>query len=374
MNELRIGIVGAGYIAGLHSAAYKVVPGTYLEAPRSLTLSAVAEIDIERGRELQQRWGWEQLVNDWRAITRSPDIDLVDICVPNHQHANIAVDALEHGKHVICEKPLAHNLAAAQRMCDAAAASDRVAQVCFYYRLWPAIAHAARLIADGQIGTVRHFRGWMLQDYAAAPGHRLGWRTQPDVAGAGALGDLGSHILDLARHLCGDIAAITAVTRHPLSGETDEALDDQVAMLVDFAAGASGVIEAGWAMRGHKADLGFDVIASQGSVRFSWEHANELEVLTNPDSDPAAGATRVLVGPTHGDARHFAGVPGQGLGYRDAFTIGIGHALSAIARGEHVAAPTFDDGLAAARGVVAAATSAESRSWVTLGAAGVAAR
>jgi predicted dehydrogenase len=366
-DEIRIGIVGAGYIAALHSAAYKTVAGTYPDVPRTVTLAAVADIDTDRGRDLQRRWGWQTSRTDWTEITRSPNIDVVDICVPNHQHADIAIDALKHGKHVICEKPLAHDLTSAQRMCDAVVASDRVAQVCFYYRLWPAIAHAAKLVNDGQLGTIRHFRGWMLQDYAAFPGHRLGWRSQPSVAGAGALGDLGSHILDIARHLCGDVAAVSAMTRRHLpTSDTDEALDDHVAVLAEFEDGASGVLEAGWAMRGHKLDLGFDVVGTLGALRFCWERANELEVLTDADADPAAAGTRVVVGPSHGDAYLFGGVPGQGLGYRDAFTIGIGRALSAISRDEPAVGPTFDDGLAAAQAVAAAVRSSATRSWVPL--------
>lgn len=372
MDEIRVGIVGAGYIAALHSAAYATVPGTYLDAPRHARLVGVADIDPSRMHELQRRWGWERLSADWREITRAPDIDLVDICVPNSHHAEIAIDALAHGKHVICEKPLAHDLASAQRMWDAARRANRLAQVCFYYRLWPAIEHAARIIAAGHVGTVQHFRGWMLQDYAASPGHHLGWRARAGAAGAGALGDLGSHILDIARCLCGDITSVNALTRSPVSGDhVEDGLDDYVAMLVEFETGASGVIEAGWAARGHKADLGFDLIASDGAIRFTWERANELSVLTEPDTDAAAAGTRVLLGPAHGDGVHYAGVPGQGLGYRDAFTIGIGRALSALGRGASEAPPTFEDGLVASRAVTAALLSARTREWVKLDAVGI---
>jgi predicted dehydrogenase len=368
-SELRVGIIGAGYIAGVHSAAYLAVPGTFPEGPRSLTLAAVADTAPGRADDLQRRWRWERVEPDWQRITRADDINIVDICVPNAHHAPIAIDALNHGKHVVCEKPLAHNVADAEAMFEAAATSTRVAQVCFYYRLWPAVRLARQLIRDGEIGTVRHFRGWMLQDYAAGPGHQLGWRADRDAAGAGALGDLGSHIIDIARDLCGDIAAVNAITRHPVaSSATATPLDEATAMLVEFASGATGVIEAGWAMRGHKADLGFDVVGSGGAIRFGWERSNELEVLLAADADANSHAAgqRILIGPEHGDAARFAGVPGQGLGYRDAFTIGIGRAVGAIARGDSTAAPSFEDGLQAARAVAAAVQSAATRCWISV--------
>jgi predicted dehydrogenase len=361
MDQLRVGIVGAGYIAGLHSAAYKTVPGTYPDAVRTIKLHAIAEVDRRRAADLQRRWGWQQLHEEWRQITQADEIDLVDICVPNHMHAEIAIDALEHGKHVICEKPLADTVESAARMAAAAASSDRVAQVCFYYRTWPAVAHAARLIHRGAIGPVKHFRGWMLQDYAAAPGHDLGWRADRSAAGAGAAGDLGSHIIDIARHLCGDITHVAARTR---SAPDTGGIDEMIAMLVEFDSGATGVLEAGWAAHGHKADLGFDVIAEHGAIRFSWENANELHVLR--PSSPEGGMERTLVGPLHPGAGPFAGVPGQGLGYRDAFTIGIGAAIEAIAAGERSVAPTFRDGLRTAEVLDAAAAAATGENWVSI--------
>lgn len=367
MRKLRIGIVGAGYIAGLHSAAYLTVPGTYAEAPRLLQLVAVADSDRQRAIAASSQWGWGRAQTEWQAITRAEDIDLVDICVPNALHAEIAVDALAHGKHVICEKPLAHDLASAEAMHAAASTSDRLAQVCFYYRLWPAISWAHQLVTEGHIGAINHFRGWMLQDYAATPGHSLGWRANRGTAGAGALGDLGSHIIDIARYLCGEIAAVNAITRSLLERPSDQApIDDAAAMLVEFASGATGVIEAGWAMRGHKADLGFDLLGSSGSIRFTWERSNEIDVLVDADAEPGRASQRVLIGPEQADAARFAGVPGQGLGYRDAFTIGIGHLVSAIAQGRPNVSPSFEDGLRAAEVVAAASAAADSRTWKSI--------
>ncbi len=367
-DQVRVGIVGAGYIAAVHSAAYRCVAGTFPEGPREVSLIAVADADAARGQALQRLWGWQRFEHDWKAITRSDDIDVVDVCVPNSLHAEIAIDALAHGKHVICEKPLANDLAGAREMCAAAEGSPKLAQVCFYYRLWPAIAWAQQLVGSGQIGAIQHFRGWMLQDYAADPSHSMGWRTTRAAAGAGALGDLGSHVTDVARSLCGDVSAVSAMTRQLVARPQEAAeLDDAAMMLVEFSSGASGVIEASWAMRGHKCDLGFDLIGERGAIRFSWERSNEIEVLSGDPDDPSNGFKRVLVGGgIQPGSERFAGVPGQGVGYRDAFTLGIGQALSAIATQASTVGPSFEDGLRVAEVAAAALRSAETRQWTAI--------
>jgi predicted dehydrogenase len=289
---------------------------------------------------------------------------VVDICVPNALHPEVACDALAHGKHVICEKPLAHRWDAAGDMVVAAREAERVAQVCFYYRLWPAISWARELIDSGELGAVRHFRGWMLQDYAADPRHDLAWRARLPEAGAGALADLGSHIIDIARHLCGEITAVAATTRELVRRDRPTpGVDDLVSMLVDFETGAGGMVEASWALRGHKCDLGFDLVCERGAVRFSWERFNQIEVLVGDVSDPMNGYRSVLIGGGQPDVGRFIPVPGQGIGYRDVFTIGASRALAAIARGETSTSPSFEDGLAVALVVEAAKESAGRRIW-----------
>ena len=365
-DELRWGIAGAGYIAGVHSAALRAATGTFADLPR-VRLVAVADPDHARARALSDAWGWERAEADWTAITRAEDVDVVAVCVPNVHHAEIAIDALEHGKHVICEKPLAHDLAGARAMAAAAASSGTVTQVCFYYRLWPAVARARRLVDDGAIGQVRYVRGWMLQDYAARPEQELGWRADRAQAGAGALGDLGSHVIDLTRHLCGELVDVCASTHELVDrGGGAAGIDDAVSALVQFENGAAGVLEASWAMCGHKCDLGFDLVGSEGGVRFSWERSNELEVLAGDPGDQAGGYRRELVGPGQPGVERFVSVAGQGLGYRDAFTIGIGRFAAAVA-GAGDAGPSFADGLRVAEVIDAAQRSAATRSWTAPG-------
>jgi predicted dehydrogenase len=363
-DAIRIGIVGSGNIAFAHSAAYRLVAGTYAGVPRDVRLVAAADVAADRAAELATAWGYERSHADWRQITRADDIDLVDICVPNVLHAEVACDALAHGKHVICEKPIANTWEAARQMASAAEQARRVAQVCFYYRTWPAISWARQLIDSGELGEVRNFRGWMLQDYAANPSHDLGWRARLAESGAGALGDLGSHVIDIARYLCGEIDGVYATTRELVQRDVPTpGVDDLVPMVVDFAGGAGGVLEASWALRGHKCDLGFDLVCEQGAIRFAWERSNEIGVLTGNVSDPDNGYRTVLIGGGQPDVGNFVAVPAQGMGFRDGFTIGVSKALGAIARGESSASPTFSDGLQVALVVDAAIQSARARAW-----------
>ena len=364
VDTVRIGVVGAGNIAGAHSAAYRLVAGTYADVPRHIDLVAAADVDADRGRDLARSWGWRRSTTNWREVTRADDIDVVDICVPNVFHAEVACDALAHGKHVICEKPIANTWEGARDMAAAASAARLVAQVCFYYRVWPAISWARQLIDTGELGAVRNFRGWMLQDYAANPSHDLGWRARLAESGAGALGDLGSHIIDIARYLCGDITGVYATTRELVERHLPTpGVDDLVTMVADFDGGAGGVLEASWALRGHKCDLGFDLVCERGAIRFAWERSNEVGVLTGDVSDPDNGYKTVLIGGGQPDVGKFVAVPAQGMGYRDAFTIGVSKALRAIARGETSVEPSFEDGLQVALVVDAAMRSAQAKAW-----------
>jgi predicted dehydrogenase len=260
---------------------------------------------------------------------------------------------------------MAHDWHHALEMCRAADETGRLAQVCFYYRLWPAISWARDVLDSGRLGPLKHFRGWMLQDYAANSAHDLGWRARLAEAGAGALGDLGSHIIDLARYLCGDIVSVCAVTRSIVDRQPETAgVDDLACMLVEFEGGAGGVLEASWGLPGHHCDLGFDLVCERGGLRFTWERSNEIEVLEGDVHDPSNGHRRVLIGAGQPDVAQFVSVPGQAMGYRDAFTIGLGRVMTAIGRGERQVAPTFRDGLAAALVVHAAQASAHDRAWV----------
>ena len=365
-DEVRIGIVGSGQIAGAHSAAYRTVAGTYPEAPRAVALTAVADVDRERAGALAQAWGWSRAEVDWRAITRADDVDLVDICVPNALHAEIAIDALAHGKHVVCEKPLASDWSSARAMVQAAAAADRVAQVCFYYRVWPAVSWARRAGVVRPSSAVRATSGagCCRTTPPTRPTTSRGGRGSASPGPAPSATSARTSSTWPARCAATSRRSAAPCTRWSIADPTAAGIDDLAAMLVRFEDGTSGVLEASWALRGHHCDLGFDLACEHGGVRFSWERCNEVQVLEGDAADPTNGYRVVHIGKGQPDVDRFVSVPGQGMGYRDTFTIGVSRALTAIAAGQSAVAPSFADGLAAALVVDATQRSARDGGWV----------
>jgi predicted dehydrogenase len=361
---LRVGLIGAGYIGGVHSSAYLAAPGVLGDDVPAVELVRIADVELARAAELAKRWGWSEATDDWRSVTRDPNLDAVDICVPNFLHAEIAIDALAHGKHVVCEKPLTSGVEGGEEMARAARDSDLAAQVAFYYRTWPVMSWAKEQIERGRIGRVRYFRGRMFQDYASDPAAPLGWRAQSDAAGGGAIGDLGSHVIDLAHYLVGPIAEVVCDLRSDVARVPPADVDDVATIMARFENGASGVLEVSWAMPGHKCDLGFEVVGERGSIKFEWENSNEVRIAT-VDADSGDCDERLLIGGAGPSADAFVAVGGQGLGYRDGFAIGIGEFLKACA-GRPSTGPTFADGLAALRVAAAATESAEHGRWTAV--------
>ena len=388
MKVIRVGMVGSGFIACVHSLAYASVSRVYWPSLPDIQRLRIADVTLELARTGASRLGWEEATDDWREITRSHDIDVVDIVTPNHTHPDIAIDAAKHGKHVFCEKPLASNAGLARQMCEVASRAGITHQVGFAYRKWPAVAFAKRLIVEGQIGGILHFRGHYFHDYALDPQLPMSWRFESQKSGAGSIGDLGSHLIDLARYLVGDIVRVlarsrTLITERPLApvtgdstfrrvsaAETSESprvgvvdVDDETDMLVEFENGAVGIIQTSWMAGGHKNDLGFELSGDRGSIKFSWQHANELMVYSARDPENIAGYRTVIIGPMHPGAEQFGPVPGLGMGYGDAFLIAIGEMLGSVSQ-NRPASPDFLDGLRACEVIEACLRSAALGHWV----------
>jgi predicted dehydrogenase len=352
MEAVRIGLIGAGFMGKIHSIAYRnaaMLFGAEIPAMDPVMVTDFAPALADRAA---RDWGWARSVSTWQEVTASDDVNVVDICTPNDTHVDIALDALQRGKHVLCEKPLALDGDSAYRLCQAARDTDRVTQVGFVYRQWPAVAMARKLIDEGAIGTVRTARAQFLLDYNSNPDVPMSWRFDKVRAGSGALGDVGSHCIDLLQHLVGPITQVAARMqtfvdqRRTTDGEiVDVTVDDQTEILADFEDGATGTILASWAGTGHKCDLGFEVIGSRGSVAFSWQRSNELQFFDGTDPEDRQGFRTIFVGPAHpgGDGIHT--VAAQGLGYTDAFTIAARNTLRNLAAGKVLSGPTFVDGL-----------------------------
>ncbi len=352
MEAVRIGLIGAGFMGKIHSIAYRNAAMLFGSEIPPLDSVVVTDFDPSLADRAATDWGWTRSVSTWQEITSSADVDVVDICTPNDTHVDIALDALAHGKHVLCEKPLALDGDSAYRLCQAAMDSDRVTQVGFVYRQWPAVAMARQLIDEGAMGQVRTARGQFLLDYNSNPDVPMSWRFDKARAGSGALGDVGSHCIDLLQYLAGPISQVAArmqtfvPTRRGVDGgHVDVTVDDQTEILADFESGASGTILASWAGTGHKCDLGFEVIGSRGSVSFSWQRSNELRFFDGTDPEDRQGFRTILVGPAHPGADGIHTVAAQGLGYTDAFTIAARNTLRNLSAGKVLSGPTFVDGL-----------------------------
>ena len=352
MTAVRIGLVGAGFMGKIHSIAYRNAAMLFGSEIPAVDSVAVTDFDPTLAERAARDWGWARSVPTWEDVTSAGDVDVVDICTPNDTHVDIALDALANGKHVLCEKPLALDGDSAHLLCQAALDTDRVTQVGFVYRQWPAVAMARKLIDEGAVGQVRTARARFLLDYNGNPDVPMSWRFDRARAGSGALGDVGSHCIDLLQYLAGPIAAVAArmqtfvdQRRGPDGVPVDVTVDDQTEILADFESGATGTILASWAGTGHKCDLGFEVVGSRGSVAFGWQRSNELQFFDAGEPLDRQGFRTILVGPAHPGADGIHTVAAQGLGYTDAFTIAARNTLRNLAAGTVISGPTFVDGL-----------------------------
>lgn len=373
MQRIRFGIVGSGYMAKLHSLALRNI-GAYLWPNLPLIeMVRIADIVPQAAKEGAERWGWQSHTSDWKEITRAKDIDVVIIITPNGSHADIAIDAFNHGKHVFCEKPLSNTVAEAERMTEAARKSGKVNLVNFSYRTWPGIELARQLIREGELGDLLHFEGRFFQDYAADPGLPFSWRFDKSISGGGAFGDIGSHIMDIACALMGPVESIAAKTRRLYdkrpAGSLDArqvTVDDLTASLVQFENGAFGSVHASWAATGHKSDLSFSVTGTKGSLSFSWERNNELHFFSAADPQRVGGFRRIMLGGIHPEADPFWYAQGQGLGYGEAFVVTARRAIEAVMHSNVNAAPNFEQALHINRVIAGAFQAAEEDRWVKI--------
>ena len=383
-DTLSVGMVGYAFMGAAHSQAWRNAP-RYFDLPLQLRMSAVAGRDRAKVAAAAAQLGWESTETSWQALVARDDIDLVDVCTPGDTHAEIAIAALEAGKHVLCEKPLANTVEEAEAMVAAAekAKADGVrSMVGFTYRRVPAIGLARRLVAEGRIGTIHHVRAQYLQDWIVDPEAPLSWRLDKSRAGSGALGDIGAHIVDLTQFITGDtIATVTGrletfVKERPLPAESHTGLsgtaggtgrgevtvDDAAAFLAHFRGGALGVFEATRFANGRKNAIRIEINGSRGSLAFDFEDMNVLEFYDGDDGPATAGFRRILV--TEAEHPYVAAwwPPGHLLGYEHGFTHQVVDLVTDIAKGADPT-PSFADGLQVQRVLAAVEQSSLSSAW-----------
>jgi predicted dehydrogenase len=367
-----------------HSHAWRTAP-RFFDLPLSPELTVLAGRDAAAVTAAADRLGWASTETDWRRVVERADVDLVDICTPGNTHAELAIAALDAGKHVLCEKPLANSVAEAEAMAAAAeraAASGVRAMVGFTYPRVPAVTLARRLVAEGRLGEIRHVRAQYLQDWIADPATPMSWRLQKDKAGSGALGDIGAHIVDLTQFITGQaltgVSALleTFVRKRPLpassgklggvggEGMGEVTVDDAAVFLGRFTDGALATFEATRFALGRKNAIRIEVNGSAGSLAFDFEDMNVLHFYDGAEPAETAGFRRIVV--TEPEHPYVAAwwPAGHGLGYEHGFTHQVVDLVGALAAGEQPT-PSFADGLQVQRVLDAVERSAANRSTWT---------
>ena len=376
-GELRVGMVGYAFMGAAHSQAWRTVNRVF-ELPARVRMVAVCGRDATRVAAAAPRLGWDEAVTDWRALIARDDIDVIDVCTPGDSHAEITLAALAAGKHVLCEKPLTNTVADARELVAAAALArdSGVRSMCgFNYRRVPAVALMRRLVESGRLGVIRHVRAAYLQDWIVDPAFPLVWRLQRERAGSGALGDIGSHIVDLTQYVTGQhvtgVAALTEtfVRERPLSAEPiglagpaepiglaavsaggngsamgRVTVDDAAVFIARLDGGGLATYEATRFATGRRNALRVEVNGSKGSVAFDLERLNELEFYDAADPGAEQGFRRILV--TEAEHPYLSAwwPPGHLIGYEHSFTHQARDFVEAVATGVDPR-PSFADAL-----------------------------
>jgi len=366
---LNIALIGSGFMGRAHALAFAAADRSFA-LPRAPRVAILADRDLETARGAAAALGIERASGDWREAIGDAGIDMVAITTPNALHAPIAIAALEAGKAVYCEKPLATTIAESEAMVAAAAATRLPTAVGFTYLYNPMVVLARDLIAAGEIGAVTAFRGIHAEDFMASADAPFNWRCEPGQAG-GALADIGSHIIAMAQHLVGDIAAVSGrlhtahrARRDAQGRERPVAVDDQMDAVVEFATGATGTLAASWIASGRKMGLAFEVSGTRGSIAFTQERFNELQ-LYRAGPGRANGFTTICAGPEHGDYGAFCPASGHQIGYNDLKTIEAKAVIEA-ASGLPSSAKSFADALAVERVADAIRRSHDGKGWIRL--------
>jgi predicted dehydrogenase len=377
-KTLNIGLIGGGFMGRTHSNGYRRVPNFFPDLEYIPVLKAVCFRNETKAKAFAEQWGYESFETDWRKIIARPDIDAVDICTPNDTHAEIAIAAAAAGKMILCEKPLARDLAESQLMVDAIEKAGVKNTVWYNYRRLPAVTLAKQIIDSGKLGKIYHYRANFLQDWtineALPQGGEGLWRMDAAVAGSGVLGDLLSHCIDTAMWLNGGIKDVSAMTEtfvkqrmHQLTGKVEEVkIDDACSFLCHFNNGSLGLFESTRYARGHKALYTFEINGANASIRWDLHDLNRLEFYDNADESKLKGWRTIHI--TDGDHPYMDKwwVPGLSIGYEHSFVHQAADFLRSIETGESCS-PTFKEALDTQKVCDAVSQSAASRSWKDCG-------
>jgi predicted dehydrogenase len=385
-KSLNVAMIGGGFMGKAHAMAYAAMPMFFWPAPAIPHRKVVVDVTDVLAEEARQRFGFDEASSDWMATISRDDIDVVDICTPNNVHAEIAIAAAKAGKHIICEKPLARTLEEARAMTKAVKEAGVTNMVAFNYRRTPAVALAKRFIDEGRIGKILNFRGTYLQDWSADPDGPLSWRFQKKIAGSGAIGDIGTHVVDMAHYLVGNISEVNAITKtyikeRPIQtggvdklGASDKKtdaplgavdVDDEVLSLIRFETGAVGTLEATRNAYGRNNFLTLEIHGERGSIYFNYERRDELQVMFADDPSDARGFRTIYTGPAHPYGDGLWPIPGLGIGYSETKIVECRDFFAAIVNGE-TPTPDFAEALQTELVADALIKSGQTGNWVTV--------
>ncbi|MDC1249813.1 Gfo/Idh/MocA family oxidoreductase [Planktomarina sp.] len=386
IKSLNVAMIGGGFMGKAHAMAYAAMPMFFWPAPAIPHRKVVVDVTDVLAEEARQRFGFAEASSDWMATISRDDIDVVDICTPNNVHAEIAIAAAKAGKHIICEKPLARTLEEARAMTKAVKEAGVTNMVAFNYRRTPAVALAKRFIDEGRIGKILNFRGTYLQDWSADPDGPLSWRFQKKIAGSGAIGDIGTHVVDMAHYLVGNISEVNAITKtyikeRPIQtggvdklGASDKKtdaplgavdVDDEVLSLIRFETGAVGTLEATRNAYGRNNFLTLEIHGEEGSIYFNYERRDELQVMFADDPSDARGFRTIYTGPAHPYGDGLWPIPGLGIGYSETKIVECRDFFAAIVNGE-TPTPDFAEALQTELVADALIKSGQTGNWITV--------
>ena len=373
MKPLNIGMIGYGFMGKAHSNAYATV-NNFFDLEHKLVLKAICARNAEKAQAFADNWGYESVETDWKALIARDDIDAVDICVPNNLHKEIAIAAAKAGKMILCEKPIAMDVAEGEEMCDAVDKAGVANMVWYNYRRIPAVTHAKNIIDSGALGRIFHYRANFLQDWTIGEdvpqGGEATWRLDVKAAGSGVTGDLLAHCIDTAVWLNGSVNEVCGMTEtfvkermHTESGKMESVgIDDACTFMCRFENGSLGLFESTRYARGHKALYTFEVNGEHASLKWDLHDLHRLEYFDHRLEGPMRGWRSIHV--SDGDHPYMGNwwVPGLNIGYEHSFVHQVADFVKGIETGEP-AAPTFRDAMETQQICDAVLKSAAERNW-----------
>jgi len=382
-KEVGIGLIGYAFMGKTHSNAFRQVDKFFDDLEVKPVLRAICGRNEDNVRRAAGTLGWESYETDYRKLIDRDDIDIIDVASPGNEHMPMAIAAAQAGKTVFCEKPLGNTLDEAKQMLAAVEQAKVVNMVCFNYRRVPAIALAKRMIENGDLGKIYHFRARYLQDWIADPNFPLVWRLKKEIAGSGTLGDIGAHIIDISQHLIGNLTSLTGTTetfvkQRPLQAAStgteglnaaastemgEVTVDDATAFIGKFDGGAMGVFEATRFAQGRRNFNTFEVNGEKGSIAFNFERMNELEYFNAEDPDDRQGFRTINV---NEGSQPYSGIywpPGHIIGYEHTFINTVHALLQGHATGVSPH-PDFRSGAQVNSALEAVEKSSAAKTWV----------